>query len=183
MDLKCTHGSSRFGRRRRSSRRKPVFQPSGISTTQWTDGEETNPFPTKCIHKSKARSAYTDERAMGRLLGASYHSEREDQQFFSLKQLAVRDAMNPPFASMSTSRSALLKFHECHRGKNCDSRSIDGRMCGATTTASIASGLDKTATSPRIANHHSLLYTSLEIGQSTCLPNEKEEEEEEEGTQ
>ena len=36
MDLKCTHGSSRFGRRRR--RRKPVFQPSGISTTQRTDG-------------------------------------------------------------------------------------------------------------------------------------------------
>ena len=71
MDLKCTHGSSRFGRRRR---RKPVFQPSGISTTQRTDGragaaddgDEPLPFSTKCINKSKARCVTRTGSGVGR---------------------------------------------------------------------------------------------------------------------
>ena len=176
MDLKCTHGSSRFGGRRR--RRKPVFQPSGISTTRWT---ETNPFPTKCIYIDGPLHTRTMGRR-GANVALATKTIPKRPKTGALKQLAVRDAMNPPFHLNVNEQisSAQIPRVPLRGGKNGDSRSMEG--CVAQPQA-LQVGQTK-------LRHHwrwtgplrepPLIYTSLEIGQSTCLPNVQEEEE---GTQ
>ena len=128
-------------------------------------------------------------RAMGSVASRSVVAitiQKTKRPNFLYAKTVVRDAMNPPFqpnvneqiSSAQVPRVPLAAA--APPGENCDSRiTIDGRMCGAT--AALQVGRTK-------LRHHSPLQndrptdrlftvcTSLEIGQSTCLPNEEEEE-------